>query len=139
MPLVSLVIPVYNEETSLDPFIESATRVMQSLGLPFELLFVDDGSSDQTLPRLVALSRTNATIRVVSLSRNFQKEAALTAGIDQTRGDVVIPIDVDLQDPPELIGRFMELWREGYDVVYGLRASRGGRRPGETGDVEVIL
>ena len=123
-PLVTLIIPVYNEETSLDPFIESATKVMESLRVPYELLFVDDGSSDQTLPLLMARSTTCPAIRVVGLSRNFQKEAALTAGIDHARGDVAIPIDVDLQDPPELIGRFLELWHEGYDVVYGLRVNR---------------
>jgi glycosyltransferase involved in cell wall biosynthesis len=124
LPLVSLIIPVYNEESSLDSFIVSATQVMEALQLPFELLFVNDGSRDQTLSQLVTRSRTNATIRVVSLSRNFHKEAALTAGLDYARGDVAVPIDVDLQDPPELIGRFVELWREGYDVVYGLRSSR---------------
>jgi glycosyltransferase involved in cell wall biosynthesis len=123
-PLVSLIVPVYDEETSIDSFITDATRVMNALKLPFELLFVNDGSRDQTLAQLVARSATNPAIRVVNLSRNFQKEAALTAGLDYARGDVVVPIDVDLQDPPELIGRFVELWREGYDVVYGLRASR---------------
>jgi len=123
-PLVSLIIPVYNEESSLDPFIVQATQVMEALRLPFGLLFVNDGSRDQTLPRLVAWSRTNPAVRVVNLSRNFHKEAALTAGIDYARGDVAIPIDVDLQDPPELIGRFLERWREGYEVVYGLRANR---------------
>jgi glycosyltransferase involved in cell wall biosynthesis len=123
-PLISLIIPVYNEESSLDAFIASATQALEALKLPFELLFVNDGSSDQTLARLVARSQVHPAIRVVNLSRRFEKEAALTAGLDFARGDVAIPIDVDLQDPPELIGRFIELWREGYDVVYGLRASR---------------
>jgi glycosyltransferase involved in cell wall biosynthesis len=125
-PFVSLIIPVYNEEGSLDSFIARATQALEALKLRFELLFVNDGSRDQTLAQLVARSQTNPTIRVVNLSRNFQKEAALTAGLDYARGDVAIPIDVDLQDPPELIGRFVELWREGYDVVYGLRSGRDG-------------
>jgi glycosyltransferase involved in cell wall biosynthesis len=128
-PLVSLLVPVYNEESSVEPFILATSQVLKSLNLPFELLFINDGSRDQTLARLLALSTTNPAIRVVNFSRNFSKEAALTAGIDYTRGDVVIPIDVDLQDPPELIGRFVELWREGYDVVYGLRSNRDSDAP----------
>jgi len=128
-PLVSLIVPVYNEESSVEPFVETTSSILKSLNLPYELLFVDDGSQDQTLARLIALSATNPAIRVVSFSRNFSKEAALSAGIDYARGDVVIPIDADLQDPPELIVRFIELWREGYDIVYGLRSDRASDHP----------
>jgi glycosyltransferase involved in cell wall biosynthesis len=123
-PLVSLLVPVFNEEESIDLFIEATSRVMERAGLPCEFVFVNDGSSDGTLPRLIERSRGDPRVRVVSLSRNFGKEAALTAGLDHARGDVVVPMDVDLQDPPELIPRFLERWREGYDVVYGVRASR---------------
>jgi polyisoprenyl-phosphate glycosyltransferase len=128
-PFVSLLVPVYNEEDAIEPFLAATSRVFQSLNLRFELLFINDGSSDQTLARLLAFSTTNPAIRIVDFSRNFSKEAALTAGIDYARGDVVVPIDVDLQDPPEVIGRFIELWREGYDVVYGLRSNRDSDEP----------
>jgi glycosyltransferase involved in cell wall biosynthesis len=126
LPFVSLVIPVFDEENSLEPFISAATQALVALRLRFELLFINDGSRDQTLARMIALSANNSTIRIVNLSRHFSKEAALMAGLDCARGDVVIPIDVDLQDPPELIGKFIEFWRKGYDVVYGLRTDRDG-------------
>jgi glycosyltransferase involved in cell wall biosynthesis len=125
-PKVSLLVPVYNEESTVDLFVSTVSECLARQGLAFEILFIDDGSRDGTLERLRELSTTHPNIRIVQFARNFSKEAALTAGIDYARGDVVIPIDVDLQDPPELIGRFIELWREGYDVVYGLRQSRGG-------------
>jgi polyisoprenyl-phosphate glycosyltransferase len=88
------------------------------------VLFVDDGSSDGTLAVLEEACSRSRNVRVVTLSRNFGKEAALSAGLDFARGDVVIPMDVDLQDPPEIIPRFIELWRQGYDVVYGIRQKR---------------
>ena len=123
-PLVSLVVPVFNEDEVLGVFLEKTAAVLDGAGLDYEYVFVNDGSRDNTLPMLIAASQENPRVRVVDLSRNFGKEAALTAGIDHVRGDVMVPIDVDLQDPPELIPRFVEKWREGYDVVYGLRASR---------------
>lgn len=123
-PLVSLVVPVFNEEAVLGVFLEKTAAVLDGARLDYEYVFVNDGSRDNTLPMLIAASQENPRVRVVDLSRNFGKEAALTAGIDHVRGDVMVPIDVDLQDPPELIPRFVEKWREGYDVVYGLRVSR---------------
>jgi glycosyltransferase involved in cell wall biosynthesis len=123
-PLVSLVIPVFNEEEVLGIFLERTAAALDGAGLDYEYVFVNDGSRDNTLPLLIELSRENPRVRVVDLSRNFGKEAALTAGIDYVRGEVMVPIDVDLQDPPELIPQFVEKWREGYDVVYGVRASR---------------
>lgn len=123
-PLISLVVPVYNEEQVLDIFLERTADVLGSADLDYEYVFVNDGSTDATLPILIARSGENPRIRVVDLARNFGKEAAMTAGIDHVRGNVMVPIDVDLQDPPELILRFVEKWREGYDVVYGKRAQR---------------
>ncbi len=123
-PLVSLVVPVYNEQDAVPLFVRAIDDALAGQGIELELLFVDDGSTDQTLPLLVELSERDARVRVVGLSRNFGKEAALTAGLDHASGDVVIPMDVDLQDPPALIPKFLERWREGYDVVYGWRTSR---------------
>ena len=123
-PLLSLVVPVYNEEESIDIFLDTVSALMERDGLRFEIVFVNDGSRDNTLAHLLDRSTADARLRVVNLSRNFGKEAALTAGIDYARGDVIVPMDIDLQDPPELIEPFMARWREGYDVVYGVRAQR---------------
>ena len=123
-PYVSLIVPVYNEEDVLDAFLERTSQVMADTDLEYEYVFVNDGSRDATLPMLVERSRQNPRIRVLNLSRNFGKEAALTAGIDHIRGNVLIPMDVDLQDPPELITDFVKKWREGYDIVYGVRTAR---------------
>jgi glycosyltransferase involved in cell wall biosynthesis len=128
-PLVSLVVPVFNEQEVLGIFLEKTASVLDRVGLDYEYVFVNDGSSDDTLSMLIALSAENTRVRVVDLSRNFGKEAALTAGIDQIRGNVLIPIDVDLQDPPELIPRLVERWKEGYDVVYGVRSQRADDSP----------
>ena len=123
-PFISLVIPVYNESEAIPPFIEIINKVFGSRDLIYELVFVNDGSSDSTLSILVDESRRDSHIRIINLSRNFHKEAALTAGLDYVQGDVIVPIDVDLQDPPEIIISFLDHWREGYDVVYGVRTSR---------------
>jgi polyisoprenyl-phosphate glycosyltransferase len=123
-PLVSLVVPVLNEADAIPLFLNAISTVLQPAGLEYEVLFVDDGSSDDTLAVLKQASRRDARVRVVSFTRNFGKEAALSAGLDFARGDVMIPIDVDLQDPPELIPAFVDRWRDGYDVVYGVRARR---------------
>jgi glycosyltransferase involved in cell wall biosynthesis len=123
-PLVSLIVPVFNEQEVLGIFLEKTSVVLERAELDFEYVFVNDGSRDETLTMLIALAGQNPRIRVVDLSRNFGKEAALTAGIDHIRGNVMVPMDVDLQDPPELIPSFIEKWREGYDVVYGVRSKR---------------
>ncbi len=122
---LSIIVPVLNERDSLQSFIAQVLPVLESCTPAFEVLFIDDGSTDETLAQLKVLNQQDARIRFVSFSRNFGKEAALTAGLAHAQGDAVIPMDVDLQDPPELIPEFVRLWREeNYDMVYGVRASR---------------
>ncbi len=125
-PLISVIVPVYNEAEAIDAFLNQVGPEITRSGVRFETIFVNDGSTDATLPLLIARAQQRPGLRVVNLSRNFGKEAAMTAGLDQALGDAAVLIDVDLQDPPELLGRFVALWREGYDVVYGLRQSRQG-------------
>lgn len=128
-PLLSLVVPVFNEEETVDLFLATVVPLLERGGIRFELVFVNDGSLDDTFAHLFQRSRDDKRIRIVNLSRNFGKEAALTAGIDHARGDILVPMDIDLQDPPELIGAFIARWREGYDIVYGIRATRHADTP----------
>ena len=123
-PLLSLIVPVFDEEESIDIFLTSVEPFLDKAGLRFEIVFVNDGSRDETLGHLLDCSGRDKRIKIVNLSRNFGKEAALTAGIDHAKGDILIPMDIDLQDPPELIAPFIERWREGYDIVYGVRSLR---------------
>lgn len=124
-PLVSIVTPFYNEGEGVAYFYESIRAVADQLAdYDVEVVCVDDGSRDDTLMRLVQLSADDRRFRVVALSRNFGKEAALTAGIDSALGDAVIPIDADLQDPPELIPSMLVEWRAGAEVVLARRADR---------------
>jgi glycosyltransferase involved in cell wall biosynthesis len=125
VPLISLIVPVFNEEDAVLPFVEATEPILKSTGCPYEFVFIDDGSRDATVARLRALRMTRPEIKLIALSRNFGKEAAVTAGLDYAKGDVVIPMDVDLQDPPELIPDFLKHWRDGYLVVYAARADRG--------------
>jgi glycosyltransferase involved in cell wall biosynthesis len=125
-PLISFVVPVYDEATAVGPFIEATGAVVDRLGVRTEFVFVNDGSRDETLHQLFELQRTDQRIQIVNLSRNFGKEAALSAGLEAARGDVLVPIDVDLQDPPDLLESFLDHWRQGYDVVYGIRRDRSG-------------
>jgi glycosyltransferase involved in cell wall biosynthesis len=123
-PLISVIVPVYNEAEAIDAFLAQVTPEITRAGVRHEIIFVNDGSSDSTLSLLIARAQATPGLRVVNLSRNFGKEAAMTAGLDLAQGDAAVLIDVDLQDPPELLSRFIGLWRDGYDVVYGLRESR---------------
>lgn len=120
--MLSLVVPVMNEEENIFPFL---TAVFQALGedVPsLEVLFVDDGSRDSTLEKLRDAAASDSRVRYLSFSRNFGKEIAMTAGIEHARGDAVVPIDVDLQHPPEVVLDFVALWKDqGYDMVYGIR------------------
>lgn len=122
--IISLIIPVFNEEKAIVPFMRAVLPVIDKQPEQFELLFIDDGSVDGTAFCLSELSAKDSRIRVIELSRNFGKESALSAGIDHACGDALIPMDVDLQDPPDLIATFIMRWQEGYDIVYGVRASR---------------
>lgn len=121
---LSLVIPMHDEAEGLDLLFQRLDATVGTLGLDLEIVCVDDGSRDDTYARVAARAATDRRIRLIGLSRNFGKEAALTAGLDVATGDLVVPLDADLQDPPELVGEFVTLWEQGYDVVYGVRADR---------------
>lgn len=123
-PLLSVVAPVFNEEDAIETFLDAMRPALNAAAAQWEIVFVNDGSRDNTLPILLDVARADPRIVIVNLARNFGKEAALTAGLDHAKGDIVVVIDVDLQDPPELISAFMDKWRAGYDVVYGVRALR---------------
>ncbi len=123
-PLISVVVPVFNEEASIALFVATVEKILAGQHCTYELIFVDDGSRDNTLGILREAKVRNASIVILSLSRNFGKDAAMTAGLDHAKGDAVIPMDVDLQDPPELIARFIDRWRAGADIVYAVRSSR---------------
>lgn len=124
--LLSVVAPVFNEEGTLPEFHRRAVAALDGLGVEWELVLVDDGSSD-TSPRILAtLADGDERIRVVGLSRNFGHQAALSAGLDHALGDAVVMMDSDLQDPPELIGEMLKRWRGGSDVVYAVRTARAG-------------
>jgi glycosyltransferase involved in cell wall biosynthesis len=124
-PLISLVVPFYNEEGAIDRFFGAVVPVLESIeGIRFEIVCINDGSHDRTLDQLIAASALDRRIRVIDLTRNFGKEAALTAGIDEAVGDAVIPIDADLQDPPSLIPVMVEHWRNGAEVVAAKRTNR---------------
>ena len=124
--MLSIIIPAYNEEEVLEEFYRRIVGVVSKIGLPYELIFVNDGSKDRTLQLLTSLSQQNEHLVIIDLSRNFGKEIAVSAGIDFCRGDAVVIIDADLQDPPELIPELIEQWRLGYDNVYARRISREG-------------
>ena len=125
-PLLSLIVPVKDEEAAIAPFVARVVPILEALtpGEGWEILFVDDGSSDATLPAILAARQRHGAIRCLSLSRNFGKEAALSAGLDHVRGQAVVPIDVDLQDPPEVLDQMLDAWRAGNEVVLGIRRSR---------------
>ncbi len=123
---LSIVVPVYNEESNLDYLFERLESVLTNLDISYEIVCINDGSKDNTIEHLIRHHQRNFAIKVIDLSRNFGKEIALSAGIDYTIGAAVIPIDADLQDPPELIKDLVYKWREGYDVVYATRRTREG-------------
>lgn len=126
LPSVSIVAPAYNEQEVLGEFHRRVTDVMIKTGCNYEIVLVNDGSRDSTLQLMHALRERDPHVTVVDLSRNFGKEIALSAGLDYTKGEVVVVLDSDLQDPPELIPAMIDIWREGYDVVYGTRTVRDG-------------
>ncbi len=123
---LSLLVPVYNEADAIDNFFARVQPVLEGLELEWEIICVNDGSKDGTLGLLWQWHESDNRIKVINLSRNFGKERALIAALDLAGGDAVIPIDVDLQDPPELIPRMVELWQQGFDIVNAIRSSRKG-------------
>jgi len=125
--VISIVVPIHNETETLAELHRRLTTVLAELA-PYEVVLIDDGSTDDSWERMLAVAAGDRHVRLLRLSRNFGHQAALTAGIDAARGEAVVVMDGDLQDPPELIPTFVAKWREGFDVVYGLRT----RREGET-------
>jgi dolichol-phosphate mannosyltransferase len=125
-PEISLVIPIFNEEEVLPSLGERLTDLTAQLMTDWEVVFVDDGSHDRSLEMLRAAAAAEARYRVVSFSRNFGHQRAITAGVDAARGKAVVVMDADLQDPPEVVLEMVQKWREGYDVVFGRRRSREG-------------
>ncbi|MBS9720840.1 glycosyltransferase family 2 protein [Tianweitania sp. BSSL-BM11] len=123
-PRLSIIVPCYNEEDALDHFWRTIAPHLDDMDVQWDIVFVNDGSSDATLLKLVQLHRADQRAKIVDLTRNFGKEAAMTAGLDHAGGDMVVVMDVDLQDPPELLIDMVDLWRQGYDVVVARRVSR---------------
>ena len=127
-PVFSIICPVKDEQEAIAPFVERVRSVLE--GLPdkdarrFEILFIDDGSNDSTLAEIRRANEADERVRAISFSRNFGKEAALSAGLDRAGGAAVIPLDVDLQDPPEVLGDMIAKWREGFEIIYGVRDNR---------------
>jgi dolichol-phosphate mannosyltransferase len=127
--LISLVVPVYNEAEVIGAFYDRATAALAGVpGFDYEILFVDDGSQDDSYRQLAEYAASDPRVRVLKLSRNFGHQVAITAGIDHARGDCVVVIDADLQDPPEVVTSMIDRWRQGFDVVYGVRSDRDGER-----------
>lgn len=123
-PTLSVVIPLLNEEDVLEQTYQALKQHLEPLGESYEIVFVDDGSTDRSRAILLAKSEADPTVRIVALARNFGHEMATTAGLHHARGQAVIVMDADLQDPPDLIPKFLAKWREGYQVVYGVRKKR---------------
>jgi polyisoprenyl-phosphate glycosyltransferase len=123
-PTLSVVAPAYNESRNIAAFVAAIIPQLEKIGETFELVFVNDGSRDDTLGLLAAAASQDPRIKVVSLARNFGKDVALSAGLAHATGRAVIPIDCDLQHPPELIAQFVDKWRAGNDMVIGVRSSR---------------
>jgi glycosyltransferase involved in cell wall biosynthesis len=126
MERITIMVPCYNEEETVPLFYDRIRPIIDRLDEPVELLFVNDGSTDGTLARIRELRERDPRVHYVDLSRNYGKEIAMAAGFDYARGDAVINIDCDLQDPPELIPEMIKYWKEGYDDVYAQRVSRRG-------------
>ncbi len=125
MPLISIILPSYNEEENIPRAVERLSAVLAPEGMPWELVFVNDGSRDRSWEKITEAARTHPEITGVSFSRNFGKEAAIMAGLACAKGDCCVVMDCDLQHPPETVAEMLRLWREGYEVVEGVKRSRG--------------
>jgi glycosyltransferase involved in cell wall biosynthesis len=121
---ISVVIPIFNEEETVAELHRRLTTVFAKRGFRYELILIDDGSRDSTLAQLLSLNKHDSHVKILSLSRNFGHQIAISAGIDHATGDAVVLMDGDLQDPPEILPRFIEKWVEGYEVVYAIRKKR---------------
>jgi dolichol-phosphate mannosyltransferase len=126
IPTYSVIIPAYNEQEVIIESYNRLTQVMQGMDGSYELLFINDGSRDNTAQIIAGICEKDRHVRLINFSRNFGHMPAITAGMEHAKGEAVIVIDADLQDPPEVLPRMAEKWREGYDVVYGKRSSRKG-------------
>lgn len=125
--LISIVVPVFNEIEVIDAFYGRMKKVVDSIDfIQYELIFVDDGSKDGSYKKLTDIAESDHNVKIIKFSRNFGHQIAITGGIDISKGDAVVVIDSDLQDPPEVIKEFIKKWKEGYDVVYGVRKKRKG-------------
>ena len=125
MDKISLVVPCFNEQDNIEPFYNAILKVFNDIPAAFELMFVDDGSSDETFARINRLHEKDDRVKCISFSRNFGKEAALFAGIRNVTGDCTVVLDADLQHPPELIKEMYSRWKEGFQVVEGIKRNRG--------------
>ena len=125
-PIISLIVPCYNESENAETLYSRIIAAMQPIAETWELVLINDGSTDDTLAHLISLQQRDDRVVVIELSRNFGKEAALSAGLDVARGAAIIPLDADLQDPPELIPDLLAKWHEGFEVVNAVRLSRDG-------------
>ncbi len=123
---LSLIVPVFNEQEAIDASFARMDRAMRALPYRYEIIYVNDGSRDSTMAHLRAIANANENVRVICFSRNFGHQLAVTAGMDEARGDALIIIDADLQDPPEVIGELVAAWENGADIAYGKRLKREG-------------
>ncbi len=124
--LLSLVVPAFNEEEAMEQSFERTYRAMSSIGYPFEIIYIDDGSRDRTWEIISRLAREHEEVKALRFSRNFGHQLAVTAGMDEAKGDAVIIMDADLQDPPEVIADMVKAWKQGADIAYGKRMHRKG-------------
>jgi len=124
--LLTILVPVYNEGAVLQQFHQRLKTALSPIEMSFEIIYINDGSQDDTLVQLQQLHQSDPDVAIIDLSRNFGKEVAMSAGLDNSHGDAVVIIDADLQDPPELIPELVERWQQGFDVVYAKRAERDG-------------
>ncbi|MBY0022431.1 glycosyltransferase family 2 protein [Paenibacillus polymyxa] len=123
---ISIIVPMFNEGENVNVFYERMTNLLNSYGYNYTIICINDGSKDDTMERLRIVASQDKRVKVINLSRNFGKEIAMSAGLHYSQSDIVIPIDADLQDPPEVIPLLIEKWKEGYDVVYATRLKREG-------------
>jgi len=119
--MISIVVPVFNEQDVLPQFYQRIYSVIKQINTPYELIFVNDGSSDRSMEIIIDIIKNNNSVKSVEFSRNFGHQAAIAAGLDYARGDAVITLDADLQHPPELIPELIKTWQQGYDIVYTCR------------------